>query len=93
MNRRAFLAGAAGLAACGERRPRLNVFNWSAYVAPDTIPNFEREFGVQVRYAVYDSNEEMLARSRAKPEMGFGEQLSVVHRARGHSRLPAFEVW
>ena len=42
-------------------RPRLNVFNWSGYVAPDTIPNFEREFDVRVRYAVYESNEEMLA--------------------------------
>jgi len=36
-------------AACRrDRRPRLNVYNWSAYVAPDTIPNFEREFGVRV---------------------------------------------
>jgi spermidine/putrescine transport system substrate-binding protein len=40
----------------------LNVFNWSNYVAPDTIPNFEREFGVRVRYSVYESNEEMLAK-------------------------------
>ena len=45
-----------------DRRPRLNVFNWSSYVGPDTIPNFEREFDVRVRYAVYESNEEMLAR-------------------------------
>ena len=44
------------------RRPRLNVYNWSAYVAPETIPNFEAEFGVRVRYATYESNEEMLAK-------------------------------
>jgi len=68
MNRRAFLAAtagasAAGLAACArDRRPRLNVYNWSAYVAPETIPNFEAEFGVRVRYATYESNEEMLAK-------------------------------
>jgi spermidine/putrescine-binding protein len=31
-------------------------------VAPDTIPNFEREFGVEVIYDVYESNEEMLAK-------------------------------
>jgi spermidine/putrescine transport system substrate-binding protein len=30
-------------------------------VAPDTIPNFEREFGARVRYVTYESNEEMLA--------------------------------
>ncbi len=63
MNRRTFLLGAPGLAACGSaRRPRLNVYNWSAYVAPDTIPSFEAEFGVRVRYATYESNEEMLAK-------------------------------
>lgn len=55
--------GAAGLAACrGDRRPRLNVFNWSDYIAPDTVPRFEAEFGARVRYGVYESNEEMLAR-------------------------------
>ena len=63
MTRRLFLVGVAGAAGCGPaRRPRLNVFNWSAYVAPDTIPNFESEFGVRVRYATYESNEEMLAK-------------------------------
>jgi spermidine/putrescine transport system substrate-binding protein len=54
------IAGAAGCAR--DPRPRLNVYNWSAYVAPDTIPNFEAEFGVRVRYATYESNEEMLAK-------------------------------
>ena len=63
MKRRAFLLSAAGAASCtANRLPRLNVFNWSAYVAPDTIPNFEAEFGVKVRYSIYESNEEMLAR-------------------------------
>jgi spermidine/putrescine transport system substrate-binding protein len=58
-----FLMGLAGAAGCrSDHRPRLNVFNWSSYVGPDTIPAFEREFGVRVRYAVYESNEEMLAR-------------------------------
>ncbi len=58
-----FLPGLTGLAGCHrDVRPRLNVFNWSAYVAPDTIPNFEREYAVRVRYSVYESNEEMFAR-------------------------------
>ena len=58
-----FFLGLSGLAGC--RRggmPRLNVFNWSDYVAANTISNFEREFNVRVRYAVYESNEEMLAK-------------------------------
>ena len=61
MNRRHFLLGAATAAACS-RGPRLNVFNWSDYVAPDTISNFEREFGVRVRYGTYESVPEMLAK-------------------------------
>jgi spermidine/putrescine transport system substrate-binding protein len=65
MRRRTFLIGAAsgafGTAACS-RRPRLNVFNWSDYVAPDTISNFEREFAIQVRYQTYENSQEMLAK-------------------------------
>ena len=66
MRRRAFLLGAAGpillnSAACS-KRPRLNVYNWSDYVAPETIPNFEKEFGIEVRYGTYESSQEMLAK-------------------------------
>jgi len=63
MRRRVFLMGMAGATGCRrDPRARLNVYNWSAYVAPDTIPNFEKEFGIRVRYATYESNEEMLAK-------------------------------
>ena len=63
MKRRLFLMSAAGMAGCTRwGGARLNVFNWSSYVAPDTIPNFEKEYGVRVRYGVYESNEEMLAK-------------------------------
>jgi spermidine/putrescine transport system substrate-binding protein len=63
MNRRIFFLGLTGLAGCTrDRRPRLNVYNWSAYIAPETVPGFETEYGVRVRYATYESNEEMLAK-------------------------------
>jgi len=63
MNRRYFLLGAACIGACKrDARPRLNVLNWSDYIHPETLPKFEAEFGVRVHYAVYESNEEMLAR-------------------------------
>ena len=62
MNRRTFFLGLTGLAGCTSGKPRLNVYNWSDYVAEDTIPNFEQEFGVSVRYSVFESNEEMLAK-------------------------------
>jgi spermidine/putrescine transport system substrate-binding protein len=63
MKRRMFLMGVSGMAGCwrGAAR-RLNILNWNEYVAPETIPDFEREFGVKVRYGVYESAEEMLAR-------------------------------
>ncbi len=70
MNRRSFLAqsvGGAGAIAAAigtdgcARGPRLNVYNWSDYVAPDTVSNFEHEFGIRVRYGTYESNQEMLA--------------------------------
>ena len=35
----------------------LNVYNWSDYVAPDTIANFTARTGIKVNYDVYDSND------------------------------------
>ena len=32
----------------------LNVYNWSDYIAEDTIANFEKETGIKVVYDVYD---------------------------------------
>jgi len=40
----------------------LSVFNWSTYVAEDTVSNFEAACGVTVVYDVYDSNEALIAR-------------------------------
>jgi spermidine/putrescine transport system substrate-binding protein len=62
VKRRAFLGAASGAMLACDRRPRLNVYNWSSYIAPETVPNFERESGARVRYSVYESNEEMLAK-------------------------------
>src|SRR5574341_207517 len=38
----------------------LHVFNWSTYIAEDTIPNFEELCGVTVEYSIFESNEAML---------------------------------
>jgi len=35
----------------------LNVYNWSDYIDPSIVPDFEKEYGIKVRYDVYDSNE------------------------------------
>ncbi|EJF5757827.1 extracellular solute-binding protein [Salmonella enterica] len=35
----------------------LHIYNWSDYIAPDTVANFEKETGINVIYDVFDSNE------------------------------------
>jgi putrescine transport system substrate-binding protein len=59
----AVLLGAGSLTACGGHDgagasdKTLNVYNWSGYIAPDTVANFERETGIEVHYSTYESNE------------------------------------
>ena len=52
-------------AALGPLERELAIYIWSDYVAPDTIPNFAKEFGIKVTMDFYDSNEEMLAKLQA----------------------------
>ena len=42
--------------AAGEEKV-LNIYNWADYIAPDTISNFEKEYGIKVNYDLYDSTE------------------------------------
>jgi putrescine transport system substrate-binding protein len=35
----------------------LNVYNWSDYIDPAVIEDFQKETGIEVRYDVFDSNE------------------------------------
>jgi putrescine transport system substrate-binding protein len=49
-----------------EEEKVLNIYNWSDYLAEDTIPNFEKETGIKVRYDVFDSNEILHAKMIAK---------------------------
>ncbi len=52
------LAGAAFAAAAQSAEPKvLNIYNWSDYIAEDTIKNFEKETGIKVRYDNFDNNE------------------------------------
>src|SRR5580692_2052184 len=60
----AFWALAPVLLSFGARAetPELHVYNWSDYIAPDTIPNFTKETGIAVTYDVYDGNEVLEAK-------------------------------
>ncbi len=55
-------ANEAALPATGPLEGELRIFNWSDYIAADTISRFEKEFNVRVIYDTYESNEEMVAK-------------------------------
>jgi len=48
--------------AWAEEEKVLNVYNWSDYIAKDTISKFEAETGIKVNYDVFDSNEVLEAK-------------------------------
>jgi putrescine transport system substrate-binding protein len=56
----------AGCHAKTEEDKVLNIYNWSDYIAPDTVANFEKETGIKVRYDVFDSNEVLHAKLMAR---------------------------
>ncbi|PYV38935.1 MAG: hypothetical protein DMG06_24425 [Acidobacteria bacterium] len=45
-----------------EHRQTLNLFIWSAYLAPDTLKVFEQRFNARVQFDLYDSIEALLAK-------------------------------
>ncbi len=50
------LMGAGGIASAQQEEKVLNIYNWSDYIGPDVIKNFEKETGIKVRYDNFDSN-------------------------------------
>jgi putrescine transport system substrate-binding protein len=65
------LAAAAALSVTAAALPAaaqeklVNVYNWSDYIAADTLERFTRETGIKVNYDVYDSNEVVEAKLSA----------------------------
>lgn len=43
--------------ALAQEDPVVNIYNWSDYIAEDTIEKFTAETGIKVNYDVFDSNE------------------------------------
>ena len=89
-----FAAAAGFAAACGssgsgkssstgtKAEPKtLNFYNWTDYIADDTIPNFQKETGIKVTYDNYSSNDELFAK------LSVGQHRLRHHRAdRRHPR-------
>lgn len=49
----------------GQLSDQLNLFNWSDYMDPEILTQFEEECGVSVQEDYYSSNEDMLAKVQA----------------------------
>jgi len=47
----ALMAVSAGTLAAEQKT--LHIYNWSDYIAPDTVANFEKETGIKVIYDVW----------------------------------------
>ena len=71
---RAAVAGAARPASGAPKTPptatqsttkTLNFYNWTDYIADDTIPNFQKQTGIKVTYDNYSSNDDLLAKMQS----------------------------
>jgi len=51
-----FMLGLA-LSSTAQAQGQLNMYNWSDYIGEKTLANFEKEFGIKMRYDNFDSNE------------------------------------
>jgi putrescine transport system substrate-binding protein len=49
--------GAPAAAPAGAEEKIVNLYIWSDYMSPDTLPGFEKETGIKVNVDVFDSNE------------------------------------
>jgi spermidine/putrescine transport system substrate-binding protein len=53
------------LAGCGSKKPVLHVYNWSEYIDPEIVVEFEKQYNCRVIVDVFNSNEAMLAKIQA----------------------------
>ena len=97
INKYCFCVGVAlALSGCGDDgttddpdKNVLNIYNWADYVAPDTIENFEAEYGIKVNYDIYDSSEVVDVKLLA----GHSGYDLVVHSNQFSSRLAPIGIF
>ncbi|GAB4116803.1 MAG: spermidine/putrescine ABC transporter substrate-binding protein [Roseiflexaceae bacterium] len=44
--------------------PKLSIYTWADYIAPEVLTQFQTEYGVEVTVDVFDNNEDMIAKIR-----------------------------
>ncbi|WP_122316481.1 polyamine ABC transporter substrate-binding protein [Pseudomonas cichorii] len=50
------------LASTSHAAERVNIYNWSDYIAPDTLKNFQAATGIKASYETYETNEVLNAK-------------------------------
>jgi len=106
LNRRRLLGSGLAVAAVAGAAPGLlnaqarqvNVFNWDTYIGPDTISEFSAATGIDVRYDLFASSDELFGRLREGnpgydviyPSNDFVERMIVADMLvpLDHSRIP-----
>ncbi|HNQ40335.1 MAG TPA: spermidine/putrescine ABC transporter substrate-binding protein [Candidatus Cloacimonas sp.] len=71
---------------CSKNKQVLYIFNWSDYIDPDLIKEFEQQNKCTIKYSTYDSNENMLTKimsSREAFDLIFpsGDHVTIMHNA------------
>ncbi|HQO18384.1 MAG TPA: spermidine/putrescine ABC transporter substrate-binding protein, partial [Candidatus Cloacimonas sp.] len=71
---------------CSKNKPVLYIFNWSDYIDPDLIREFEQQNKCSIKYSTYDSNENMLTKiisSRESFDLVFpsGDHVTIMRDA------------
>ena len=56
------------LSSCGKSLPVLYIFNWSDYIDPVLVKEFETQNKCRIKYSTYDSNENMLTKIKSSRE-------------------------
>jgi spermidine/putrescine transport system substrate-binding protein len=106
IGRRALLGRAMAAAAAAAALPRLaraqdkqvNVYNWDTYIGESTLDNFTEATGIEVRYDLFASNDELFAKLREGnpgydvifPSNNFVERMIVARMLEplDHARIP-----
>jgi spermidine/putrescine transport system substrate-binding protein len=53
------ILGTSILSACGDNTPSINVYNWGDYIDMDVVREFEKEYGIKVKYDTFATNEDL----------------------------------
>ncbi len=64
----ALIATLVVLSGCGSKKPTLYIFNWSDYIDPYLISEFEEANDCKIKYSTFDSNENMLTKVKSSTQ-------------------------